>query len=336
MRLFHRHQAPEVGAVKADVDQAARVLDHAGPLLEIVGSQLQDVVNHSQSAAFGVMAGIREADDVVDSLASFARKLGRRTEDDAERVAVSTRATADSVEQLVAMVTDRDRAVLELVHEVRGLDQYAAAISDVARATTVLALNAKIEAARAGAAGAGFSVVADEVRKLSDQSAAAAADVSTGITRVTALIEQRLGEGEDGTNSGSEAIEAQLRSVVAAQHEMAAMLGETVTETRAAVAQVEASAQSLSGRTTAIVSETQFQDITRQTVESVVAALGDLRHRLSQVAGHLQGRTDAGPLEELDDAVEALTRSYTSARQRAVHEGASGSATVAASVVELF
>lgn len=320
-------------AAALDAEHAARVLEHAGPLLEIVVSQLRDVVSHTEDAAYGVVAGARDADAVVDNLTRFAEDLERRTAADADRITSVTQANTASVEQLMVLVAERDRVVLQLVDEVRALDQHVEAIGDVARATTILALNAKIEAARAGAAGQGFSVVADEVRQLSDQSAAAAADVGSGIARVTALMQERLGSG----NASAEAIHTELASVATAQHDMADLLATSVRDTHTAVQEVRASAQSLSGRTTAILSETQFQDITRQAVEAIVGALEDLKGRLGLVAGHLQGAEDAASLKALDDSVEAFARSYTSERQRAVHATTTGAPTHdTAAVIELF
>ncbi|NHC46769.1 methyl-accepting chemotaxis protein [Motilibacter aurantiacus] len=320
-----------------DTTEVARVLEAAQPLIDVVSAQLRDVVTHTEDAAFGVMNGAQDADSEAEALSAFARDLAQRTGEDAERVATATRTNAESVEQLVALVSERDRALLGLVEEVRGLDRYVAAIAEVARATTILALNAKIEAVRAGAAGQGFSVVADEVRELSRESAAAAEDIRQGISRVTGLIEQRLGS-DAASASSSAAINARLEAIAEAQHDMASMLTETVAGTRSAVEQVEASAESLSARTNGILAQTQFQDITRQTVEAVIGALTGLGGRVTTVVGHLRGEADAAAVRGLEDAVDALSTTYVSQRQRAVHASASGAAsgTASAPAIELF
>jgi methyl-accepting chemotaxis protein len=322
-----------------DVAEVARVLGHSSPLLEVVAAQLRDVVAHTESAAFAVMSGAQDADTEAAALVGLARGLGERTGRDAEVVAMVTATNAESVDRLIALVTERDDAVLSLVGEVRGLGGHVEAIAEVARATTILALNAKIEAARAGQAGLGFSVVADEVRQLSHQSATAAEDISSGLARVTALMEERLGQvGEQTGGSGSVAINDQLRSIAETQREMAGVLDRSVGETRVGVADVEEAARSLGDRTTAILAESQFQDITRQTVEGVVAALEDLRERLGVVADHLGGERDAVALRGLDDAMEALSASYRSHRERSVHSGATagGGDAAGAPVIELF
>ncbi|NHC15279.1 methyl-accepting chemotaxis protein [Motilibacter deserti] len=336
-RLASRPEQRE-SAGMPDVASAARALEGARPLLDVVAAQLRDVVAHTEDAAFGVMNGARDADAEAEALSEFARDLARRSGEDAERVAAATRTSAESVEQLVSLVTERDRAVLDLVEEVRGLDRYVEAIANVARATTILALNAKIEAVRAGSAGQGFSVVADEVRELSRQSAAAAEDIRQGISRVTGLMEERLGSSDAAGASSSAAINGRLESIAAAQHDMAGMLTDTVAGTQSAIEQVEASAHSLSARTNDILAQTQFQDITRQTLEGVGGALASLGARVGTVTEHLRGEAPAGSLLPLDDAVTELSSSYVSQRQRAVHATAAGheQGATASPAIELF
>lgn len=319
-----------------DVANAVRVLDGTQPLLTVATAQLADVVSTTQDAAMAVMSGVQDADVEADALSRFARELARTAESDAARVAEATSASARSVDELVALVTERDTAVLELVDEVRSLYRYVEAVALVARTTNILAINAKIEAARAGSAGEGFSVVANEVRSLSRESAVAADDIRNGIARVTALMEQRLrpqptGDGKVVT------INDRLQTIAADQRDAAAMLSDTVRNTQSAVEHVEQSAQSLSRRTTAILGEAQFQDITRQTIESVVAGLGELGRRVGSVSSHLgsDGDTDLAGVAASADTFEDT---YVSSRQRDIHAAATGveAMTDDQPIIELF
>ncbi|WP_432546560.1 methyl-accepting chemotaxis protein [Kineococcus sp. SYSU DK004] len=320
-----------------DREASAEVLGRSRELIDVLSDQLGDVVTGTEEAAFGVMSEVQQVDAEVEALSGLTRELLQRSEDGALQVARTTSSNAAEVEELVQLVTDRDRAVLDLVGEVRALDREVDAIAAVAHATTILALNAKIEAVRAGDAGEGFSVVADEVRELSRQSAQAASSVRAGITRVTQLMEDRLGSGDGAGGSSSEAINARLEGIAAAQHQAAEALSASVHGTQEAAARIAASVESLGVRTTSVLAQAQFQDMTRQAVEGVVASLAQLGGQLGTVADHLRGAAGAEALATLDDAVAALRGSYVSHRQRAVHAAREGTAPVAqTAAIELF
>ncbi|WP_337062928.1 methyl-accepting chemotaxis protein [Kineococcus sp. G2] len=327
----------EQSPAPVDAERSAEVLGRSQELIGILSDQLGDVVSVTEEAAFGVMSEVQQVDGEVEALSSLAQDLVRLSADGASQVADRTRASAADVAELVQIVTDRDSAVMDLVGEVRALDHEVDAIAAVAHATTILALNAKIEAVRAGDAGEGFSVVADEVRELSRQSAQAAESIRAGITRVTSLMEARIGSGTGTGGAGSAQISAKLESIAAAQQEAAAVLSTSVEGTRDAAGRIAGSIEALGLRTTAVLGQAQFQDMTRQAVEGVVASLGALAGQLATVAEHLRGSADAAALAQLDDAVGALRSSYVSQRQRAVHAQRTGGRVEAVTAaIELF
>ena len=101
-----------------------------------------------------------------------------------------------------------------------------------------------------------------------------------------------------------------------------------------AAARLAGATSALGTHSTSLLALTQFQDVTRQTVEGIVTFLAGLRVQLDAVADHLDEDT---PLHLLEDALAALEASYVSDRQRAVHAGVTGGeAPEELAVVELF
>jgi methyl-accepting chemotaxis protein len=318
----------------------AAALDRWAPLLSVVTAQIRDVVEHTERASMEMMGEAGAADEAAVRLTGLTEELLRSAAQTAEQVTAAVDGTIGVLDELAALVTARDRAVHDLIGEIRSLSPLVDAITGIAQETTVLALNAKIEAARAGDSASGFTVVAEEVSHLADASAGAAGNISTGITRVTALAERRL-ESESGARGGGDAaeIENRLRDIMSTQRQMAESLVTSTTTTLDTASQVEQAAGALGTRTTAVLAAAQFQDIIRQSLESVTAALGQLGEQAGRIATVLRTCDVVDDPAEFEDAIGDLQASYVSRRQRLIHAGTvGGSPSVSAEepAVELF
>jgi methyl-accepting chemotaxis protein len=123
--------------------------------------------------------------------------------------------TTGSMREIASSLDTALTGVSELSEDSKKISEITQIINEIADQTNLLALNAAIEAARAGEQGRGFAVVADEVRKLAERTGSATQDISEMIRRIQARIEHNVKEmnecgrkSEDGVRNAAEAGEA--------------------------------------------------------------------------------------------------------------------------------
>ncbi len=122
----------------------------------------------------------------VSENAEAARKVAQQTAEVSQSGLARVGDASQEVQRIESSITRFSQDVRELEREAGQIGSIALLIKDIAEQTNLLALNAAIEAARAGEQGRGFAVVADEVRKLAERTAAATNEIKTTIDSIQA------------------------------------------------------------------------------------------------------------------------------------------------------
>ncbi len=169
-----------------------------------VASQVDNGANQVSAGAQALSQGTSQQKDSINGLVSNVTDITEQIQNSTARCGTAS----DLVAKATGYAAEADTKMEQLVAATKNIDQSSAqivsiikTIEDIAFQTNVLALNASIEASRAGTAGKGFSVVSDEVRSLASKSAEAAQNTST-------LVSQSIDAAKTGTESSSLAISA--------------------------------------------------------------------------------------------------------------------------------
>ena len=284
------------------------LLRHILELVPAIAKQLTSVVTQTESSAIEIGDKVKyiyeKAQEQLNDSQEISKQFSGKslTEESKENTSLSSvlSEALQLLKEMTEMLEENGQlnvgysksieAILENTATINNITDDIQYISDQ---TNLLALNAAIEAARAGEHGRGFSVVAEEVRKLSDRTNQASNDITQIVSKVNASVEdiaKSLSENLAKTEGKKESVDTAVDSLITSAKDSTEVFTKLV---KGAVVSSESVAHNIDQ----IILSLQFQDITKQEIETAMSPLkqiGNLAEEMATKLKYVSGGGEGG------------------------------------------
>jgi methyl-accepting chemotaxis protein len=254
-----------IGELVNSLTSSSTELQSAAGLLTATAEKTGKISSEAASASNDVSGNVQSVAVATEQMTASIISIGSKVQE-------ASRVAANAVKQ----AQDTDRNIAQLAQSATHIGDVIKLISAVAEQTNLLALNATIEAARAGEAGRGFAVVASEVKALASQTAKATEEISTQVAGMQAATESSV------------KIVGDIRATIDLISEISAAIAASVEEQSGSTQEIARNIQLAARRSSAVAGN--IGDVSRGADETDIASARLLKsaHSLSAESSRLK------------------------------------------------
>lgn len=274
------------------IESAASVRVEMGNLSTVAHS-IADSTNQQQRESEAVAAAVHEMQVTSQSVsdnASNAAQASHSANQEVQSANLVLESTVNSIRELAADIENASGVVHTLDQDVANIASILDVICGIAEQTNLLALNAAIEAARAGEQGRGFAVVADEVRSLASRTQQSTGEIQSMIERLQAGAEQAVKVMQASKDSSESTIDS-ARSATESLNEILtaiSRMNDMNTQIATAASQQSSVSENVSSNVQKIADNSSTTVVMVQNADQAISTLENQCERLDQLVSQFK------------------------------------------------
>ncbi len=280
--------APATVQASATSAPLAALLGHHLQLDELIDNKLCEIIGDTEHSALEIIAQVRKLYDTAARLVSYLDSSSVKAGNLGQEIIASVGHLVEIGAFIARLPAKMERdldSVQGVAREIKELGGLVEAVQAIAMQSHMLAINASIEASRAGASGLAFRVLAQEMRHLASNSSDVATNIKEGLSRARLAVEGGMAASIAESSRQLDDVSHAVKTIQKIQDNFEDM--SQYYKTRFAV--VTQHNQELAKNIAEMLGQIQYQDVVRQCIERIRVAIKQRNAFLEQACGMAQG-----------------------------------------------